>query len=117
MLDAADLERESEFWAGLLGGAVARSEQWHTVRVEGEPLIAIQLAPDHVPPVWPDGVPQQVHLDLEVDDIAVAHQRAIEYGARKLKPVEGPDVGARRGFQVYADPAGHPFCLCWGEPV
>ena len=18
------------------------------------------------------------------------------------------------GFQVYADPAGHPFCLCWG---
>lgn len=18
------------------------------------------------------------------------------------------------GYQVYADPAGHPFCLCWG---
>lgn len=19
------------------------------------------------------------------------------------------------GFQVYADPAGHPFCPCWGH--
>jgi predicted enzyme related to lactoylglutathione lyase len=115
VLDAADLERESAFWAGLLGGCVERSEHWHTVRVEGEPMIAIQLSPDHVPPVWPDGVPQQVHLDLEVDDIDLAHQRALQYGARPLRPEAGPDVGAPGGFQVYADPAGHPFCLCWGK--
>ena len=23
------------------------------------------------------------------------------------------DLEAAEGFQVYADPAGHPFCLCW----
>jgi len=23
------------------------------------------------------------------------------------------DLSATSGFQVYADPAGHPFCLCW----
>lgn len=23
------------------------------------------------------------------------------------------DLDAKSGFQVYADPAGHPFCLCW----
>ncbi|GAA3136455.1 hypothetical protein GCM10010530_65840 [Kribbella aluminosa] len=22
-------------------------------------------------------------------------------------------MAAARGVQVYADPAGHPFCLCW----
>jgi hypothetical protein len=33
-------------------------------------------------------------------------------GARLLKPAD--DLGAAEGFQVYADPAGHPFCLCWG---
>lgn len=115
MLDAADLEGESAFWAGLLDGAVERSERWHIVRVQGEPLIAVQLSPDHVQPTWPDGVPQQVHLDLEVDDIAVAHQRAVQYGARTLRPEGGPDVDAPSGFQVYADPAGHPFCLCWAK--
>jgi len=24
------------------------------------------------------------------------------------------DFSTPDGFQVYADPAGHPFCLCWG---
>ena len=23
------------------------------------------------------------------------------------------DLDAAHGFIVYADPAGHPFCLCW----
>jgi hypothetical protein len=38
-----------------------------------------------------------VHLDLHVDDLGSAHD----------------DPTAEEGFQVYADPAGHPFCLCW----
>ena len=33
-------------------------------------------------------------------------------GARLLKPAD--DIESTDGFQVYADPAGHPFCLCWG---
>ncbi len=55
---------------------------------------------------------QQMHLDLYVDDIREAHEKAIVLGARLLKPAE--NLEADQGFQVYADPAGHPFCLCWG---
>jgi hypothetical protein len=32
-------------------------------------------------------------------------------GAEVSKPAE--DVDSPDNFQVYADPAGHPFCLCW----
>jgi hypothetical protein len=31
-----------------------------------------------------------------------------------LKPAE-IEIGTSDNFQVYADPAGHPFCLCWVE--
>lgn len=31
-------------------------------------------------------------------------------GAQVLKLAE---EGTSDNFQVYADPAGHPFCLCW----
>jgi predicted enzyme related to lactoylglutathione lyase len=63
-----------------------------------------------VAPQWPDGEPQQIHLDLYVDDIAAAHAAAMALGARVLQAAE---LTAPSGFQVYADPAGHPFCLCW----
>jgi predicted enzyme related to lactoylglutathione lyase len=62
------------------------------------------------PPDWPDGEQQQIHLDLYVDDIATAHEQAIALGARVLKAVS---LEMPHGFQVYADPSGHPFCLCW----
>jgi hypothetical protein len=32
-------------------------------------------------------------------------------GAKVLKPAERET--SQDNFQVYADPAGHPFCLCW----
>jgi hypothetical protein len=32
-------------------------------------------------------------------------------GAKVLKAAE--DVASVDKVQVYADPAGHPFCLCW----
>lgn len=113
VLDAVDLEQESSFWSQLLGGTVERSASHHVVRCPGQPLVAIQHAPGHVPPRWPDGEPQQVHVDLVVDDIREAHGRAVALGARPLRPGTGPDIAASSGFQVYADPAGHPFCLCW----
>jgi hypothetical protein len=111
VFDAADLAAESTFWAGLLDGTVDAEDDWHTVRVDGRPHLGFQLAPDHVPPDWPDGQPQQIHLDLYVDDVPAAHDRAIGLGARLL---QAGDLDAAEGFQVYADPAGHPFCLCWG---
>ncbi len=111
VFDAADLDAESRFWAGVLGGTVDDREDWHEVSVDGQARVAVQLAPDHVPPEWPDGNPQQVHLDLWIDDLQHAHEHVMSLGARLLK--EADDLSAAHGFQVYADPAGHPFCLCW----
>jgi predicted enzyme related to lactoylglutathione lyase len=113
VLDAADLPSVSRFWAGVLGGSVDAEDDWHMVLDrEGTPRIGVQLAPNHVPPAWPDGdQQQQVHLDLWVTDLEAAHDEVIGLGATLLQ--EAPDLTAEEGFQVYADPAGHPFCLCW----
>ncbi|MCA1703455.1 MAG: VOC family protein [Actinobacteria bacterium] len=117
VLDAADLNAVSSFWAGLgwaglLGGWVEAEDDWHSIYVDGQPRMGIQFAPDHVAPDWPDGTPQQIHLDLYVDDVATAHEEAVALGARLLKAAD--DLAADDGYQVYADPAGNPFCLCWG---
>jgi catechol 2,3-dioxygenase-like lactoylglutathione lyase family enzyme len=114
VFDAADLDAESAFWAGLLGGTVVADETWHSVVVDGEWRLGIQLAPNHVPPQWPDGVQQQqMHLDLHVDDLQAAHEQAIALGARLLKPASKPadNPDGDEMYAVYADPAGHPFCL------
>jgi catechol 2,3-dioxygenase-like lactoylglutathione lyase family enzyme len=111
VFDTADLDASSAFWADLLGGTVEKEDDWHSLSVDGQPRLGFQLAPNHVQPDWPDGEPQQIHLDLYVDDIGEAHDHAISVGARLLKPA---DVTAPEGFQVYAGPSGHPFCLCWG---
>ena len=113
VLDAADISAVSSFWAGLLGGTVVADDDWHSIEVDGEWLLAVQLAPNHVPPDWPDGAQQQIHIDLWVDDLEAAHEEAISLGARLLKSAD--DLEASEGFQVYADPAGHPFCFCWGH--
>ncbi len=113
VLDAADLHAVSGFWAGVLGGSVDADDDWHMiVDRDGVPRMGIQLAPDHVPPQWPDGEQQQqLHLDLWVADLEAAHQEVIDLGGVLLQAA--PDPTAEEGFQVYADPAGHPFCLCW----
>lgn len=110
--DAVDLDAESAFWAGVLGGTVDVDGDWHMVMVDGEPAVGVQYAPNHVPPDWPDGNPeQQVHLDLWVEDFPSAHEHVMALGARLLKATTDEPVST--DFQVYADPAGHPFCLCW----
>ena len=112
VFDAADIATESNFWAGVLGGTVDAERDFHMVFVDGAPRIGIQLAPDHMSPQWPNGATQQqVHLDVWVDDIASAHQEVMRHGATLLK--ESDDTDSPDNFQVYADPAGHPFCLCW----
>ncbi|MEJ3751047.1 VOC family protein [Actinomycetes bacterium KLBMP 9797] len=115
VFDAADLDAESTFWAGMLGGTVDGGDRWRNIWVDGDWQLGVQFAPNHVPPDWPDGTPQQVHLDLYVDDLDAAHEQAIALGARLLKATD--DRAADRGVQVYADPAGHPFCLCWLPPA
>ena len=115
VFDAADLSGESTFWAALLDGHVLEDEAFHCViDSSGQWRIGVQLAPGHVPPDWPDGAPQQVHLDLHVEDAAQAHEQAVALGARVL--LAAPDLASAEGHQVYADPAGHPFCIGWGHP-
>jgi len=114
VFDAADLDAESSFWAGMFGGQVYTDERFHCViDASGEWRVGVQLVPNHVPPQWPDGAPQQVHLDLHVEDPRAAHETAISLGATLLRP---DDFDAKEGHEVYADPAGHPFCIGWGHP-
>jgi hypothetical protein len=115
VLDAADIQAESAFWAAVLDGHAFQDERFHSViDGQGQWRIGVQLAPDHIPPDWPDGSPQQVHLDLHVEDPVEAHERVMALGARLL--MAAPNLESDEGHQVYADPAGHPFCIGWGHP-
>lgn len=115
VFDAADLHAESAFWAGMLGGHVFEDDAFHSVvDAGGKWRIGVQHAPGHVPPDWPDGQPQQVHLDFHVEDPRQAHEQALALGARLLR--EAANLDSPEGHQVYADPAGHPFCIGWGQP-
>lgn len=118
VLDAAELAPVSSFWAAVLGGRVIADDDdgWHSVLdADGEWRMGVQLAPDHEPPDWPDGAPgQQLHLDLHVRDAAAAHEELLGLGARVLAAPHDLDSG--HGHRTYADPAGHPFCIGWGQP-
>ncbi len=114
VFDARDIEAESRFWGGLLGGEVHRDEDWHSVVVNGEWVMGVQAAPNHVPPDWPTGPQQQqVHLDLHVDDLDEAHRVVLAFGGRQLQALRRPSDNAEGDevFAVYASPAGHPLCF------
>ncbi|WBB82042.1 VOC family protein [Micromonospora sp. WMMD882] len=112
VVDCPDPRALAGFYAELTGLTVAEDESddgWVTLGGPPgrHPRIAFQHAPDLRPPAWPDPErPQQFHLDVQVDDIEVAERQVLALGARRL-PGEGDD------FRVYADPAGHPFCLVY----
>ena len=107
VLDAPDMDAEAQFWSAVLGiPVVHEAEDWTTLEGGGVRL-AVQLAPDHVPPQWPDPAhPQQLHLDVQVDDADEAERQVLALGATRL-----PDPPDAEDFRVFADPAGHPFCL------
>ena len=114
VFDARDIEAESRFWAGLLGGQIHRDDDWHSIVVDGEWVMGVQRAPNHSPPDWPAGTQQQqVHVDLHVDDLDAACRLAAELGGHELqaprRPADDPD--GDQMFVVYASPAGHPFCF------
>jgi len=100
------------FYQQILGWPIRDDdEDWATLRpADGSTGLSCQLEPDHVPPVWPPepGAEQmQLHLDFEVDDLPAAAAIAEAAGARLLATNDKPDELVR----IYADPAGHPFCL------
>jgi catechol 2,3-dioxygenase-like lactoylglutathione lyase family enzyme len=109
VIDCPDPKALANFYAELLGMSVVTDRSdWVVIEsAAGRPGIAFQYAPDHKQPRWPDPeFPQQFHLDVKVDDVDVAERRVLALGATRL-PGQGED------FRVYADPAGHPFCLVW----
>ncbi|WP_374228435.1 VOC family protein [Streptomyces sp. CNQ085] len=76
---------------------------------QGRSAPAFQEARGYVPPRWPSiERSQQFHLDFHVprEELDAAEREALELGAELLQ-----GDGGRRGFRVYLDPAGHPFCL------
>ena len=109
VLDCPDPKALATFYAELTGWSLDYADDdWVTLRGEDDVRLAFQLAPDHQPPRWPDPEqPQQFHLDFWVGDYETAEPRALELGASLLDA--SPE---HPGFRVYADPAGHPFCLC-----
>ncbi|WP_428961569.1 VOC family protein [Micromonospora fluostatini] len=115
VIDCPDPRALAGFYAELLGLPLAEQDSEHNewVVLGGprghHPRVAFQRAPDLQPPNWPDPArPQQFHLDVTVDDIEAAERAVLALGARRL-----PGDGEDEGFRVYADPVGHPFCLCW----
>jgi catechol 2,3-dioxygenase-like lactoylglutathione lyase family enzyme len=115
VLDCPDPLALAHFYAALLGQQIADDgdASWQSLRGEASGVcLAFQLATNHVAPRWPDGPAQQMHLDLSVDDFVTAHRQAMALGAVPLSPTSAPEPAQTSGFRVYADPAGHPFCLC-----
>lgn len=114
VLDCPDPDALAAFYSALLGLPVTyRSEGWVVVAASDTTSgLAFQRAPGNRRPTWPDpAVPQQFHLDVMVEDVAAAGPRVLALGATKLAG----------GENVYADPAGHPFCLIprprWAPPI
>ncbi|MER5181704.1 VOC family protein [Streptomyces sp. NPDC002896] len=109
-LDCPRPRELAEFYAAVLGGRVEGEGHWVDLYLPDGQRLAFQEAQDLRPPAWPaaDHDSQQLHLDLFVDDIEEAQAQVVSLGARAL---DLDDDGGRRDFRVYADPAGHPFCL------
>ncbi|GAA3729653.1 VOC family protein [Plantactinospora mayteni] len=114
VLDCSHPTELAEFYRAVLGGAVnqrdgrwALDEDWATLHTPSGLVLAFQRVADYRPPRWPDPArPQQFHLDFGVADLDRAQEQVLALGATVL------DAGADRlGWRVYADPAGHPFCL------
>jgi hypothetical protein len=114
VLDCADDVVLARFYQALLGGEVNRPDRrwsledgWSTLHLDSGQVLCFQRVADHRPPRWPDpAYPQQSHVDIGVTELAAAHDAVVAAGARVL------DTGAgERGWRIYADPAGHPFCL------
>ena len=132
VLDATDCRALAEFYRQLLGYEYRPGDEppppgtrdpagqdWLVLQ---DPASNARLAfqqVDRLPAsTWPDdAVPQQLHLDLSVasvDDLVDQHERARSLGARVLydridHPVEP--------LYVFADPAGHPFCIFVAPPT
>lgn len=109
VLDCPDPRTLAGFYASLLDWGEPKSDsrgQWVDLVGPGGVAISFQRVEGYRAPKWPgQDMPQQLHLDLRVSDLIGGRERALSLGAKLLDD-------HRESFHVYADPAGHPFCLC-----
>jgi glyoxalase superfamily protein len=125
-LDTTDARGLAEFYRQLLGYTYRpgdepppagqpdeRGQDWLVLcDPSGTTRVAFQQVAALPEATWPDGrYPQQLHLDLTVPGVAALdaqHERALGLGARLLEDRSGDP---QEPLRVYADPAGHPFCI------
>jgi catechol-2,3-dioxygenase len=103
--DAPAAAELAHFYASLLGAEVTYEGPEGAMVAGNGASVMFQQVSEYNAPRWPDPAhPQQAHLDILVDDLDAGEARALELGATRLP-------GGGKGFRVFADPAGHPFCL------
>lgn len=130
VLDCEDARALAEFYRQLLGfqyrpgdeppaggSPDTKGEDWLVLcDANGSARLAFQQVPHLPEPTWPEGPrPQMLHLDTTVptlSELYLQHKRALELGARLL--LDRSDDSDEPLF-VYADPAGHPFCIFVAE--
>ena len=111
VIDCPDPVALSDFYAALLGWEVQADDpdqDWIDVKpADGSSCLSFQQVEDYRAPEWPgQESPQQMHLDVVVDDLDEGEKAVIAIGATKAETQPGTT------FRVFLDPAGHPFCLC-----
>jgi predicted enzyme related to lactoylglutathione lyase len=107
VIDCPDAGALAVFYGALLDWKVEVSAGWMEVHAEDGQCIAFQQVEGYTRPRWPgQEAPQQMHLDVVVDDLDAAEAAVTELGATKHEHQPGTE------FRVFLDPAGHPFCLC-----
>ncbi|MGW8566743.1 VOC family protein [Isoptericola sp. NPDC055881] len=106
-LDVPDASAAAAFWSRVLAEPVVYDAEGMAM-LGGERALLFQQVEGYTAPQWPDPAhPQQLHLDLAIgpQTLDEAEAAALAVGARRLP-------GDEDSFRVFADPAGHPFCLC-----
>jgi predicted enzyme related to lactoylglutathione lyase len=108
VIDCPDAAALAAFYGALLDWKVKASADWADLRPDDESAcVSFQQVEDYTPPSWPgQQIPQQMHLDVIVDDLDAAEAAVLALGATKHEHQPGTT------FRVFLDPAGHPFCLC-----
>jgi len=107
VLDCADVEVLARFWADVLGRQVRdRQDGWISLGPgEDGHRLSFQQVRDYRPPQGPGQiVPQQMHLDVLVDDLETADAQVLALGATALTDILDP---GRLQWRIYSDPAGH----------
>jgi len=110
VIDCPDPAELARFYGELLGwkASVDDDGSWAEVK-SGHQAFFFQKVEGYRAPDWPgQDVPQQMHLDVDVDDLDQAETATLALGATKHPNQPG------KTFRVFLDPAGHPFCLCQG---